>query len=969
MPQKKKRKTNKNRKKITKKKSNSASNTLSDKKVKKIVNETLNKRKKTAREKKSSKKNESAKIKKQKTIERVLQNLFFGKKIPKTESKPAKEEKREEENFKIERNLNIRKNRVYSPHLIDLKTAQPRQKLESKIEKNNGEIWQFDKIEKPAEKKYLIEKNYKELKDFINQKSKALANILTNKKSDSVDFVFAHKQKLLHHKFLNKIKDALCQLYIVNLFQLTVLLFWEIIKHLIILPLFWFKDLASNLGGQIYQLVPIKVAKSNSEYLPAYKPAKVAPDVSPNLLKSKNKIKGGKLPKAFRPKPPLGWKKSLVGFTLASLVFVTPFQAISYYEKLQDTREEVINLSLQAFDHIKMGSLAINDAQLKRASQEFGQANKNFGQAQYELNKINLLVSNLIKIVPKTGKTFSTGQTLIDSGKNLSLTAQYLTEAAEPFNEKNELKLTKKLALLKEKLLLASPEIAEAKENLSKANLEMIPDEQRYLFKKVKRGVSILEKNTNNLIEISDSLLKILGQEEKKRYLVLFQNDAEIRATGGFIGSYAIMDVDRGKIENIEIPGGGSYDLKGGFLEKIISPQPLRLINAHWQFQDSNWFPDFPASAQKIMWFYERGGGSTVDGVIAITSSLMEELLSVIGPIEMSKYGKNINSENFFFETQSAVELEYDKEENKPKKFITDMAPKVLEKIFKSDKDQLLKFISIFSRALEEKHVLFYFTDEELQKTIKDFNWTGQIKETQKDYLAVINSNIAGQKTDRVIKEKIEHSAEIKEDGSIIDTVTITKTHQGSKGDLFTGVRNVGYIRVYVPEGSILLEAKGFDPPDKNLFEAPEPGYKPDIDLQIIQGQVIKGKNNTYINNEFGKTVFGNWIQVDPGRTEVSSFKYQLPFKLDLEKFKEKNWLEELENKLGLSRESVFYSLLIQKQAGAKNHNFISTVKLPENLRAFWKYPLEISLNRNGVLTYEDKLNKDKFYGLILKGK
>ena len=644
-------------------------------------------------------------------------------------------------------------------------------------------------------------------------------------------------------------------------------------------------------------------------------------------------------------------------------------QAVTYYEKLQNTKKEVVNLGLEAFDHIKLGGLAINDSQFNQAAQQFGQAAKSFGQAQYELDEINSLVSGLVKIVPKSGKTFSTGQALIDSGKHMSLAAQYLIEATEPFNTDEKLKLTSKLELLKEKLFLAFPEIIEARKNLTNVELKLIPQEHRYLFEKVQTSISILERNLENLTNISDAFLEILGQEQKKRYLVLFQNDAEIRATGGFIGSFAVLDIDRGEIKSMEIPTGGSYDLKGGLTDKIISPQPLHLINAHWQFQDSNWFPDFAASAQKTMWFYERSGGATVDGVIAITSSLMEKLLEIIGPVEMPEYEKTVDSENFFLTTQSAVELEYDKKENEPKKFIADLAPRVLEKVFNSDKEQFLKFISIFSQALEEKHILFYLANQDLENTIKDFGWAGQIKDTRKDYLAVVSSNIAGQKTDRVIKEKIEHRAEISDDGSIIDTVTITKTHQGIKRELFTGVRNVDYIRVYVPEGSTLLEARGFEQPDKNLFKSPEPGYKPDVDLEIIQGQVIKDKKSgTFINNEFGKTVFGNWIQVDPGRTTVASFKYKLPFNLPTDQFKEKNWLEKLEEKLGLLEENVFYSLLVQKQAGSKNHNFISTIKLPENLELSWKYPLEISSTKNGLI-YQDILNKDKFYGLILKRK
>ncbi|HCX28112.1 MAG TPA: hypothetical protein DHI91_03160, partial [Candidatus Portnoybacteria bacterium] len=53
---------------------------------------------------------------------------------------------------------------------------------------------------------------------------------------------------------------------------------------------------------------------------------------------------------------------------------------------------------------------------------------------------------------------------------------------------------------------------------------------------------------------------------------------------------------------------------------------------------DANWFADFPSSAKKIMSFYEKAGGSTADGVISLTPTIIERLLSMTGPIEMPAY-------------------------------------------------------------------------------------------------------------------------------------------------------------------------------------------------------------------------------------------------------------------------------------------------------------------------------------------
>ena len=91
------------------------------------------------------------------------------------------------------------------------------------------------------------------------------------------------------------------------------------------------------------------------------------------------------------------------------------------------------------------------------------------------------------------------------------------------------------------------------------------------------------------------------------------------------------------------MPPGGVYDLQGNLEVLLSSPEPLHILNANWQMQDANWFFDFPTSAKKLMWFYEKSGGPTVDGVIAINSNILPKLLAITGPIELSEFNLTIN--------------------------------------------------------------------------------------------------------------------------------------------------------------------------------------------------------------------------------------------------------------------------------------------------------------------------------------
>ena len=147
------------------------------------------------------------------------------------------------------------------------------------------------------------------------------------------------------------------------------------------------------------------------------------------------------------------------------------------------------------------------------------------------------------------------------------------------------------------------------------------------------------------------------------------------------MGSVAEVSFDRGSVKSIKVPPGGTYDIKGQLLAHVISPDPLHLINPHWQFQDSNWFPDFPTSARKMLWFWSKSGQPTQNGVISINASLVERILEITGPIDMPEYGKVIDKSNFMLETQKAVELEYDKQANTPKKFIGDLTQEMMKRL------------------------------------------------------------------------------------------------------------------------------------------------------------------------------------------------------------------------------------------------------------------------------------------------
>ncbi|MDD5043687.1 MAG: DUF4012 domain-containing protein [Patescibacteria group bacterium] len=659
--------------------------------------------------------------------------------------------------------------------------------------------------------------------------------------------------------------------------------------------------------------------------------------------------------------PPEGWGRKLISFCLLGIMIVLPLRGIAYYESLKETKGKILGISSEALAHLEGGK---NESFKNpgQAGEEFALALKNFETVRQELGGLNSALNAMANILPVDNQ-ITAGAKLIKAGENIAAAGKILTNVFSSLEKKPGLHLTQKLSLLDSSIKKSLPLLEEAGLNISEIKSETIPLEYRETFKLTQKSLPLLIVNIKNFTKFSDALLRVLGHEEGKRYLIFFQNNAELRPTGGFLGSFALLDLDRGEIKKLKIPGGGTYDMNGGLKEFVLAPEPLHLVNTRWQFQDSNWFADFPTSAQKMMWFYEKSGGPTIDGVIAITPSVVEKLLEITGPISMeSEYGATINSGNFWRIAQKEAEKKF-AETAKSKKIIGDLTGELLEKILQSDQGQYLRMLRIINEALDEKDIQLYFNEPQLEKLVDNLGWSGSLQTAPCDYLAVVHTNIAGGKSDRVIDEEISLSTEINKNGEIINTVKITKTHRGAEGEEFVGTKNIDYLKIYVPQGSELLAVEGQSKPENELFEKPADNLISDPDLQKIIGPAAIDKaTGTEITTEFGKTAFANWLQVKPGHSRSLTFKYRLPFVLK-SKGQNKSFLSFLKDS---KAEKYLYTLLIQKQAGTNGH-FSQTIKLPNNLKMFWKYPHALQVAADDIWKASFPLSTDRVTAFILQ--
>lgn len=651
------------------------------------------------------------------------------------------------------------------------------------------------------------------------------------------------------------------------------------------------------------------------------------------------------------------------------LMVALPYPVFAYYRQLQNTSASVLEASTDGFLALQSSTFAALHADIDSAQQNLNKALESFSRAESILDQEHQALQYIAGFLPVIGTEIESRRDILSAGHHVALGNTYFLKGIQEVEANTNTALTDRFYRLREHFQYALPQYKQALSDLAAVSDTAIPGEFQKSFGEFKILFAAFVDDTQNMIEFVDTLEHVFGSDDFKRYLLVFQNNRELRPTGGFMGSFAIMDIQKGKILNLVVPPGGTYDLQGQLTERVKPPTPLLLTNDRWEFQDANWWPDFPASAQKMAWFYQHGRGSSVDGVIAVNATVFEKLLAVMGPFENEKHGVKLDASTALNALQYKVELDYDKKANTPKAIIGDVLDQMLTKLQHGDSSDALKILVAMHSSLQEKEIQAYFSDVKTQNEVKAFGWSGEIVSTDntQDYLFAVNTNIQGQKSDAKIKQEIEHQAEVLEDGTVMDTVVIRRTHTGSVGEIFYGKPNISYLRLYVPKGATLVQSGGFTTIAEKAFRAPEEYAKVDTDLLKYETQhIFDDKTGTEIYSSFQKTVFGNWVVTNPGETSEVFFTYKLPFKIDMKGSPEtspQKWQNVFFS--DTQKNTSRYSLVVQKQSGIES-DFSSAVIYTKNWRPVWKSREDVDLALNGGLL-KTLLKKDEVYGLVME--
>ncbi len=404
-------------------------------------------------------------------------------------------------------------------------------------------------------------------------------------------------------------------------------------------------------------------------------------------------------------------------------------------------------------------------------------------------------------------------------------------------------------------------------------------------------GADIALENDQSLIS---DIPSALGNDTPKTYLMLFQNDKELRATGGFITAYAFLKIDKGHLSTTQ--SSDIYKLDQKLLSacqyKVCPLTPPAAIALYlpdlngrprtaWSLRDSNFSPDLPTSAsefEKMYSFLNPADKVNFDGIIVINTNVVKSLIALTGPITIdgitysANFDARCNCANVIYELEHYAEVAAQGDPSR-KSVVGTLMQQILSRVLGVSTTKFPDILTSLISLANHKDIMFYMHDPSLQRGLSVLNWTGEVAKTKNDYLMVNDSNFAGGKSNLYVEETVTDNITIK-NNQVSHNLVMRYENPEPFTIWLNGILR-DYVRIYTPLGSKLVGSTGSE-------------AKP---------QVADDKN-------LDKTFFDGFIEVRPQNYVILSYNYTS----------------------SVRSQNGTYHLLIQKQPGAKDHHYIINI-------------------------------------------
>ncbi|HUH99251.1 MAG TPA: DUF4012 domain-containing protein [Anaerolineales bacterium] len=456
-------------------------------------------------------------------------------------------------------------------------------------------------------------------------------------------------------------------------------------------------------------------------------------------------------------------------------------------------------------------------------------------------------------------------------------------------------------------MVKALPQFTEARNVLDQAlsargkiDVQILtPDVRDLIVRKIDPYLGTLDDG----LTLAVSFPKLMGASSQgpQTYLIIVQNEDELRATGGFITAVGKFVVLNGSVLGLSFEDSYAFD-------NFSKPYP----EAPWQLdqymnipillvRDANWFTDFPTSALYIQDLYAYSRANSVDGIVAIDQHLLVMLLQVLGPIKVEGAPYPITADNVIAYMRAAKVPpagEPSPADWNRKAFLNPVASAVLNKLLNNPGINWSAMLTTFFQALNERHLLVLLDDPEVTTVIQRHGWDGAVRPGSGDFLMAVDTNVGYDKTNAVVQKSMIYDVDLTDLSKPVGSLDVIHTNHAAANvpclqDGVSDQENAyaidrcywNYLRVYTLQGSALLAATPHAIPA----------------AWMILDQAVPAQVDTLDEEIAGVQGYGTLLVVPGGQTVETSFRFGLPPRVISS---------------GPDPKQMTYSLKVQKQPG-----------------------------------------------------
>jgi UDP-N-acetylmuramyl pentapeptide phosphotransferase/UDP-N-acetylglucosamine-1-phosphate transferase len=422
---------------------------------------------------------------------------------------------------------------------------------------------------------------------------------------------------------------------------------------------------------------------------------------------------------------------------------------------------------VRAYHAATDGAASLDQATRRLRAGDTEAARVDFARAEQQLTRAeNLLgpVAVVARAIPGVGQNVNAARVVVDSGRELAgdgarlvgsvdLHAMRLRNAAVPVEVVQGAQAP---------LAAFAASVAQVHERVAAIDDSMLLGP---VARKVSDARTLLDRatiDTANAADVARLTPAVLGAAGARHYLVVVQNPAEARATGGIPASVGLLDARDGRLDLGAMQPVEELDAAARVVAAPAASATREYRERYGRFHPQLWWenmtmsPDFPTVASVMAAQYERQTGQHVDGVLSIDPSVLGAILHLSGPVHVAGWPTAITDRNV---SDVVLRDEYARfgSTTERKAFLGRVTAAAWKALRRTDLGDPLRVAQTLGPAAAERHLLVWLAHPPEQRVMREIRLDGGVPDPTADTLFATVQNAVATKLDLYMSRSLSY--------------------------------------------------------------------------------------------------------------------------------------------------------------------------------------------------------------------